>query len=52
MPESLRDLLKTAHRRMGAGESVAMATVVATRGSTPQKAGAHMIIAAEGTTRD
>jgi len=49
MPDSLRDLLKTAHRRMGAGESVAIATVVATRGSTPQKAGAHMIIAADGT---
>ena len=40
----LRDLLETARERLAAGDTVAMATVVATRGSTPQKAGARMLI--------
>ncbi|MDQ3703555.1 MAG: XdhC family protein [Chloroflexota bacterium] len=48
MPTGLRDLLNTAQERVRAGEAVALATVVATRGSTPQKAGAHMVIAADG----
>ena len=42
-------MLRTAQTRLGAGQTVALATVVATRGSTPQKAGAHMLIAADGT---
>jgi xanthine dehydrogenase accessory factor len=49
MPGALGDLLRTAQVRLGAGQAVALATVVATRGSTPQKAGAHMLIAADGT---
>ncbi|MGH2350681.1 MAG: XdhC family protein [Chloroflexota bacterium] len=48
MASGLGELLSTAHQRLQAGEPVAMATVVATRGSTPQKAGAHMLIAADG----
>lgn len=48
MPSGLRDLLGTAQEHVRAGEAVALATVVATRGSTPQKAGAHMVIAADG----
>ena len=48
MPDGLRELLTTAQERVRAGEAVALATVVATRGSTPQKAGAHMVIAADG----
>ena len=51
MAEAYRELLKTARERVGAGEAVAVATVVATRGSTPQKAGAHMLILADGTMR-
>ena len=49
MPGGLRDLLHTAQTRLSEGQTVALATVVATRGSTPQKAGAHMLIAADGT---
>jgi xanthine dehydrogenase accessory factor len=49
MPGGLRELLRTAQERLGEGQAVALATVVATRGSTPQKAGAHMLIAADGT---
>lgn len=48
MPSGLRELLNTAQARVRAGEAVALATVVATRGSTPQKAGAHMIITVDG----
>ena len=48
MATLLRDLLKTARQRLDAGETVAMATVVATRGSTPQKAGARMLIFPDG----
>ncbi len=35
---------------MDQGEAVAITTVVATRGSTPQKAGARMVIFADGKT--
>lgn len=49
MPASLRDLLSVAQGRLREGQPVALATVVATRGSTPQKAGAHMLIAGDGT---
>src|SRR5262245_12705057 len=49
MPGGFRDLLRTAQERLGEGQSVALATVVATRGSTPQKAGAHLLIASDGT---
>ena len=43
------ELLRAAQSRLAAGEPVAMTTVVATRGSTPQKAGARMLIQADGT---
>ena len=49
MPGDLRHLLTEAQNRLRDGQSVAMATVVATRGSTPQKAGAHMLIGADGS---
>jgi xanthine dehydrogenase accessory factor len=49
MTSGLRELLQTSRNRLQDGESIALATVVATRGSTPQKAGAHMVIAADGT---
>lgn len=41
-------LLKAARERVAEGEPVALTTVVATRGSTPQKAGARMVIFADG----
>jgi xanthine dehydrogenase accessory factor len=37
-------------RRADAGEAVALCTVVATRGSTPQAAGARMLLLADGKT--
>jgi xanthine dehydrogenase accessory factor len=49
MPGDLRHLLSEAQNRLRDGQTVAMATVVATRGSTPQKAGAHMLIGADGS---
>src|ERR671933_1895899 len=45
---SLKELMRAAHERLQRGEPVAMTTVVATRGSTPQKAGARMLIFADG----
>ncbi|HEU5316987.1 MAG TPA: XdhC family protein [Chloroflexota bacterium] len=45
------ELFKEANDRLARGEPVAMTTVVATRGSTPQKAGARMLILADGTMR-
>lgn len=44
------DLLRAARERVDRGEPVAVTTVVATRGSTPQKAGARMVIFADGRT--
>jgi xanthine dehydrogenase accessory factor len=43
------ELFRSAQERLARGEPVAMTTVVATRGSTPQKAGARMLIHADGT---
>src|SRR5688500_16259375 len=37
-------------RRGGAGEAVALCTVVAARGSTPQAAGARMLLLGDGKT--
>ena len=45
------ELFREAQQRLAQGEPVAMTTVVATRGSTPQKAGARMLILADGTMR-
>jgi xanthine dehydrogenase accessory factor len=39
------EVLRLASRRLAAGERLALATVVATRGSTPQKVGARMLVA-------
>lgn len=44
------DLYRAARDRLSAGEPVAMTSVVATRGSTPQKAGARMLIFSDGQT--
>src|SRR5437763_8239466 len=48
MAISPRELLRAANERVSRGEPVALTTVVATRGSTPQKAGARMLIFADG----
>jgi xanthine dehydrogenase accessory factor len=48
MAVSVKELMRTAHDRLREGEPVALTTVVATRGSTPQKAGARMLIFADG----
>jgi xanthine dehydrogenase accessory factor len=44
------ELLRAVKGRLDQGEPVAMTTVVATRGSTPQKAGARMAIFSDGKT--
>lgn len=48
MPTPLPTLLREARSRLDQGERVALTTVMATRGSTPQKAGAHMLIFEDG----
>ena len=48
MALSVRELMRAARDRLRQGEPVALTTVVATRGSTPQKAGARMLIFADG----
>ena len=48
MAQTAFELLQAARQRLGQGERVALTTVVATRGSTPQKAGARMVICADG----
>ena len=48
MAVSVKELMRAAHERLRQGEPVALTTVVATRGSTPQKAGARMLIFADG----
>src|SRR4051794_38588738 len=45
----MRELLAELERVIGAGLPCALCTVVATRGSTPQKAGAAMLAYADGT---
>lgn len=45
------DVLDEILRRSGAGEPVAVCTVVRTRGSTPQKLGAVMLVLRDGATR-
>lgn len=42
------EVLREAARRLGLGERVGVATVVATRGSTPQKASARLVVTAAG----
>jgi xanthine dehydrogenase accessory factor len=48
MAVTTQELFRVAHERVRRGEPVAVTTVVATRGSTPQKAGARMLIFADG----
>ena len=49
MAVPLTELMQAARERLAHGEPVALTTVVATRGSTPQKAGARMAIFADGS---
>jgi xanthine dehydrogenase accessory factor len=44
----MREVLEEALRAEAAGEPVALVTVVSTQGSTPQKAGAKMLVHADG----
>ena len=44
----MRDVYEAALRAAGAGEPAALVTVIATEGSTPQKAGAKMVVYADG----
>ncbi len=44
----MRDVLEAALRAEASGEPAALVTVVATEGSTPQKAGAKMLVYADG----
>jgi len=43
-----RDLFREAARRIEGGETLGLATLVATRGSTPQKVGARLLAGASG----
>lgn len=45
----MTSLYQTVEKRLQLGESVVLATVIATRGSAPRKAGAKMAIFADGT---
>lgn len=44
----MREVLEAAVRAAEAGEAVALVTLVATEGSTPRKAGARMLVRADG----
>lgn len=44
----MKELLEEITKRRGAGETVALATVVRTKGSTPRKVGAKMLILSDG----
>ena len=44
----MKELFEEIRRRNLLGESVAMATIVGSRGSTPRKAGARMIVFEDG----
>ncbi len=44
----MKELLEEIARRRAAGEVSALATVVGTKGSTPRKVGAKMLILADG----
>ena len=46
----MENLLREIVNRCGAGECVALCVVVASRGSTPQEAGAKMLVIADGRT--
>jgi xanthine dehydrogenase accessory factor len=44
------EILREASQRLGLGERLALATIVATRGSTPQKVGARLLVRGDGAT--
>ncbi len=44
----MKDLLHEIQRRNRLGQTVAMATIVGSRGSTPRKAGARMLVFEDG----
>ena len=44
----MEELYREIVRRSGLGERVAMATIIGTRGSTPQKVGAKMLVFEDG----
>ncbi len=44
----MRQMLKTIHSRLSAGEDLVLVTVTASSGATPRGAGARMLIGAEG----
>jgi xanthine dehydrogenase accessory factor len=46
----MQQILSEIVRRCAAGEAVVLCTVVSTRGSTPQRAGARMLVTADGRT--
>ena len=43
-------ILREAFQRLGLGERLALATIVATRGSTPQKVGARLLVRGDGAS--
>jgi xanthine/CO dehydrogenase XdhC/CoxF family maturation factor len=45
----MEDLFKEVGRRNALGQTVAMATIVGSRGSTPRKAGTHMLVFEDGS---
>jgi xanthine dehydrogenase accessory factor len=47
-PEAMKEVLEAALRAEETGEPAALVTVVATEGSTPQKAGAKMVVYPDG----
>ena len=45
----MEDLFKEVGRRNARGQTVDMATIVGSRGSTPRKAGTHMLVFEDGS---
>ena len=48
LPDGMQDILEAAVRATQAGDPAALVTIVATEGSTPRKAGARMLVYADG----
>ena len=44
----MRNMLKTIHKQLSAGEDLVLVTVIASSGATPRGAGARMLIGKEG----
>lgn len=45
------ELYKEIHEHLAAGEAFAIATVIATRGSTPRKTSAKMLVTSDGSIK-